>query len=110
MRYIYLINVSNTDLYKIGFTKQSPIKRVKDLQTGNPLELTLIDYYESDIAHNIESAMHNFLIHKKNDSQFGVKLIGEWFSLDKKDVEDFKKNCKTIEEGLSAIKKGTLFS
>jgi hypothetical protein len=37
MKHVYLINIEDTNIYKIGFTKQSPKKRVKDLQTGKEL-------------------------------------------------------------------------
>ena len=47
MGIVYLINIERTDLYKIGTTKK-PIKdRIKSLQTGNPINLVLIEHFES---------------------------------------------------------------
>lgn len=106
MKYVYLVNMENTDFYKIGFTKNSPEKRVKNLQTGNPKNINLVDSYRSNIAQNIETALHNFLRHKKIDSHEGVKLMGEWFLLDREDVKQFQEKCKTIETNLNVIKEG----
>ena len=66
MKCVYLINIQDTDIYKIGFTKQSPEKRIKDLQTGNPYKMVLVDSYKSQIAPSIESVIHNYFKHKKN--------------------------------------------
>ena len=65
MKCVYLINIHNTNIYKIGFTRQSPEKRVKDLQTGNPYKMVLVDSYKSQIAPNIESVIHTYFKHKK---------------------------------------------
>ena len=59
MKCVYLINIQDTNIYKIGFTKQSPEKRVKDLQTGNPYKMVLVDSYKSQIAPGIETVIHN---------------------------------------------------
>lgn len=109
MKYVYLANIEDTDIYKIGFTKQSPKKRVSNLQTGNPSKINLINSYKSDIAPNIESVMHNYFKHKKNNPNDGLNLLGEWFVLDKKDVDNFFETCKSIESNLKAINSGTLY-
>ena len=110
MKHIYLINIENTDFYKIGFTKQDPGKRLKALQTGNPIKLILTDYYTTDLATEVETAMHNLFSYKKIEEKLDITLLGEWFVLDEDFVNDFKEKCKTIEEGIRAIKESsTLF-
>lgn len=109
MKYVYLINIEGTNIYKIGFTKQSPEKRLKNLQTGNPYKIILADSYESKIAPSIESVIHSYFKHKKTNSEDEMKLMGEWFELDKKDIEAFKITCKTIEGNLKAISDSTMF-
>lgn len=103
MKYVYLINIEGTSVYKIGFTKQSPERRVKNLQTGNPYKMVLVDAYESNIASNIESVMHSYFKHKKNNTEEGFNLLGEWFILDKIDIDRFKSTCQLIENNLKAI-------
>lgn len=105
MKYIYLFNIENTDVYKIGFTKQHPSKRLKDLQTGNPYKMVLVDSYQSPIAPKIESVMHSYFKHQKVHEEYGIKLIGEWFGLSKETVKDFQKSCKKIEDNLNSINK-----
>lgn len=109
MKYVYLVNIEGTSVYKIGFTKQSPEKRLKNLQTGNPYKMVLVDSYKSNIAPNIESVIHNFFRHKKNNPEEGLKLLGEWFMLDKIDIESFQPTCKMIESNLKAISDNNTF-
>lgn len=109
MKYVYLINIEETNIYKIGFTKQSPEKRVKNLQTGNPYKMVLVDSYKSQIAPGIENVMHSYFKHKKNNPDDGMNLLGEWFLLDKQDIETFQNTCQTIENNLKAVGNSTLF-
>lgn len=103
MKYVYLANIEDTNIYKIGFTKQTPEKRVKNLQTGNPNKIVLVNSYKSEIAPSIESVIHNYFKHKKNSPEDGLKLLGEWFLLEKLDVERFQETCKIIEGNLKSI-------
>ena len=105
MKCVYLINIQDTNIYKIGFTKQSPEKRVKDLQTGNPYKMVLVDSYKSQIAPSIESVIHTYFKHKKNNPEEGLSLLGEWFLLENKDIESFQSTCQTNEGNLKTKKK-----
>lgn len=106
MGFIYLINNGTTDRYKIGVSKKPP-QRIKGLQTGNPENLTLTDYYESDIYQNIETVLHRTLKHKKYIAEDFRMLKGEWFILTNEDVQNFKENCKKIEEGIKHLKENS---
>lgn len=109
MKYVYLANIEDTNIYKIGFTKQSPQKRVKGLQTGNPNKIVLVNSYKSDIAPNIENVIHNYFKHKKNNPEDGLKLLGEWFILEKIDVDKFQEICKTIEGNLKTVNQNFIY-
>ncbi len=110
MKYIYLANIEGTDIYKIGFTKIDPNKRLESLQTGNPFKLVLTDSYQSKIAPQIESIMHRFMHHKKYVSESDYTLLGEWFKLTMEDVKEFKTKCSKIESNLKVIaENSTLF-
>lgn len=73
-RYIYIIHQENTDFYKIGYS-QNPEQRLRELQTGSPFQLRLIEIYEvtSDNAPYFENKIHGWLSFNR--------LQGEWFSL-----------------------------
>jgi hypothetical protein len=109
MKYVYLANIEDTNIYKIGFTKQTPEKRVKGLQTGNPNKIVLVNSYKSEIAPSIESVMHNYFKHKKNNPEDGLKLLGEWFILEKLDVDKFQETCKVIEGNLKMINQNIIY-
>jgi hypothetical protein len=109
MKYVYLANIEDTNIYKIGFTKQVPEKRVKGLQTGNPYKIKLVNSYKSDIAPSIESVIHNFFKYKKNNPNEGINLLGEWFVLEKNDIESFGLMCENIEKNIKAIRDSTLY-
>lgn len=104
MKYIYLLQLEGTDLYKIGFTKNSPAKRVKSLQTGSPHKIILVDQYETKIAPTIEAILHRSMKSKKYSAEDGFILLGEWFKLDFSDVKEFQNRCKRIEDNLRVIK------
>ena len=103
MGIVYLINNGITDRYKIGVSKKPP-QRLRGLQTGNPENLTLIDYYESDIYQNIETVLHRTLKHKKYIPEDFRMLKGEWFILNNEDVMNFKKSCEKIEDSIKHLK------
>ena len=75
---IYFIRAKDTNLVKIG-TAQSCELRLRELQTGSPIPLTL----ELTIAgnRNTETAIHAALSEKRRD--------GEWYELDEKEVAQF---------------------
>ena len=91
--YIYLI--SNSEYYKIGISK-NPIKRIKQLQTGNSVNLILINqYYSPKYYSKIETALHY--------SYNNINL--EWFELSIEQALEFTDVCRRIEANLMLIDK-----
>lgn len=108
MKYVYLIQIDGTDVYKIGYTKSNPKKRLEALQTGNPFKLVLVDFYLSSRATKIESALHNrFKINKVTEDEY--KLMGEWFKLDHDTRNKFKDTCAQIEKNFIIIESMSTF-
>ena len=100
MRSVYLIR-GNDGKYKIGIARH-PHQRIRQLQTGNPDEIKLIDTYESENAFKIETFLHNQYSHFKSH--------GEWFDLSVTEEVNFRERCKTIDESLKFLKKtGNIF-
>ena len=95
MRSVYLIR-GNDGRYKIGIAK-NPKQRIRQLQTGNSDELTLIETYESENASKIESALHNRFSH--------VRQSGEWFDLSITEEVNFIKMCRSVDESITLLKK-----
>jgi predicted GIY-YIG superfamily endonuclease len=83
MGYIYIIQMKGTNYFKIGITNNLT-KRLSTLQTGNPIKLYIVRYYEIYTnTKKIEKLLHNYL------SEYHIHL--EWFciSIDiLKDIED----------------------
>lgn len=98
---VYLINIKNTDLYKIGRTKNHPEKRLKKLQTGCPLPLVLVDFFNTDISAKVEKYFHRVFSHKKYIEDDFENLFGEWFKLSFQDVRDFKGICRIVESNIN---------
>lgn len=98
---IYLIHQWDTDYYKIGYTRGSVDKRLKELQTGTPNELMVISYFESDYAKMIESTFHR--LHKAK------KVSGEWFELNDNFVLNFKDECTKIESNFKHLEEHNYF-
>ena len=88
---VYLLKIINDDktLYKIGFTNGSVYNRIKNLQTGCPYKIEIVDTFNSPYSKVLELILHNMLSHKKTH--------GEWFDLDIFDEFNFKKTCEKLE-------------
>ena len=103
MGYVYLIGENNDlDHYKIGCTNKKKIEgRINELQTGNPNELILVKYYETDKPYKLEMMLHN---HFKYNND-----INEWFSLNKDDVDNFKNICDKYQNIIDSLKDNPFF-
>lgn len=103
MAFVYLLCDSGQDnMFKIGITKSSIEKRIKQLQTGNGSEIFIADYHETEYPYYIERMLHQkFCSNKK---------IGEWFELDINDIKEFKKECKRLEELIIIMKDNKFFN
>jgi len=90
MSYIYLIEntIGKETNYKIGYTKDL-MRRLKELETGNPGILNIIKYFETKWGRKLESAMHRFF--KTSNTK------GEWFDLSHSDINGFINECEKIE-------------
>ena len=89
MKYVYLIRSEETGMYKVGVSKH-PKKRIKQLQTGNSEDLTLIHSFPSHYPHKVEVALHNgYAPNKKR---------GEWFGLGLEEEFDFINQAAKIEQ------------
>lgn len=95
--YVYLIECNDNyeTIYKIGYTKNNPTNRIKQLQTGNSSVLKLVTYYQSEYSLALESMLHNHFSSKK--------IKNEWFRLDLLDVVNFKIKCTEIESTIKIL-------
>ena len=97
MAYVYLLGDSGQDnTFKIGVTRGSVEKRIRQLQTGNGEEIYLVNFYETDYPFFIERLMHNKFYAKQKRN--------EWFNLDVEDVVKFRDHCKAFEDTASSLK------
>lgn len=98
MKVYLLINEENR--YKIGYTDRTTQKRIKELQTGSPSEMRVIQEYESDNAKQIETILHR--LHKSK------RISGEWFALTNEEVLDFKNSCSKIDYNINFLKENKI--
>lgn len=94
---IYLVcsEINGQKLHKIGFTKRTPEKRIKEFKTGNASEIYLVDSFKSKWGTKVEAMLHRIYSSKK--------INGEWFDLTEEDVKMFKKHCISIDNNLKLI-------
>lgn len=100
--FVYLICDSANNLYKIGVTKGSIEKRLKELQTGNATELHIAAYHETDYPYRIEK-----MLHSKYTSN---NVHGEWFELTAEETVSFNDVCKEKEAIIESLKDNPYFS
>lgn len=95
MGYVYLlleVNKNGDEHHKIGFSKNNPEKRLKQLRTGNSNTITLLKTYETDNYKKLENWLHRKFMDKKTQSD------NEWFCLNNEDVLNFLTTCKKIDD------------
>lgn len=99
---VYLIADYNNEVYKIGVSRNCASKRMKQLQTGNSNELTLLYTHKTEYPYRLESILHN---------RFKFKQIhNEWFALDNEDIKNFDKICEEIDKTIQIMKDNPFFS
>lgn len=103
MGFVYLIGeIDNGNKYKIGSTRAKDInKRLKQLQTGNSNQLFIKEYYETSKPFKLETMLHNRF------KEYNV--IGEWFELEKDDIESFKDTCDKLQTIIDSLKENPYF-
>jgi len=93
---IYLISSGDIDKqYKIGYTRRNVEARIREFRTGNSNNLEIISIFESKWGTKIESSLHRRYASKK--------IGGEWFNLDKEEVNRFQEDCKKIHDMLELL-------
>lgn len=97
MFFIYLVcsEINGQKLHKIGYTRRTIEKRIKEFKTGNASDIYLVDSFQSEWGTKIESMLHKIYKSKK--------VEGEWFNLDEDDVNRFNTHCSTIHNNLKLI-------
>lgn len=75
MGLVYVLQVGNSDCYKVGFTKKTVTKRATSISTGSPEKLTEVLYIETEHYSLMEKLIHEKLDHKRAPN-------GEFFNCD----------------------------
>lgn len=76
--YVYLIRMGETNYHKVGISRISVTQRLAHLQTSNPVELTLLAYYDQRDPIEIERSIHKALK--------SYHARGEWFCIPTQEV------------------------
>lgn len=97
-KYIYLLECIESDgskFHKIGFTKNKPTKRVKQLQTGNSSTIKILFSYQSNYSTTVEKTLHRRFDH--------LRYRGEWFELSDEIINDFQNICNSLESNFDYL-------
>ncbi|CAN5370352.1 hypothetical protein BH11BAC3_BH11BAC3_45280 [soil metagenome] len=76
---MYIINVRNSDLFKIGITKNI-VQRMKQFETANPYEFYLHEFFPTENCRRLESELHKLCK--------GKKYKNEWFKLTEDEIRE----------------------
>jgi hypothetical protein len=100
MSYVYLIlevDKNGDEAHKIGVSKNSPEKRLKQLQTGNSNKLSVLKCYESKNYKRIENMLHARYSYKQ------TLAMNEFFRLSDDEVIGFLDTCKKLDETIQLL-------
>lgn len=92
--FVYLAIASQTRWCKIGMSKQ-PYKRMSSLQTGSPLEITLIHRIFTFDMVALEKALHDYYA--------AYSLRGEWFDLPAECIREFPAIANQLDTAIEQI-------
>lgn len=99
--FVYLICSNQTGTYKVGMTKNDPEKRLRQLQTGHPYELHIVDVFASQNARYVEKMVHH--------EYASVNTKNEWFELTPEQVGKFRNLCEKYENIYNLMKENIFF-
>ena len=95
--WVYLLKEDgDNSLYKIGTTRCDNVEdRIKKLQTGNGNKIRLISSFLTNKPFKLEKMMHNKYQENREE--------GEWFLLNKKEVDNFLNECQRLQEIINCL-------
>ena len=76
---VYIVAIQESNLYKIGVTKDLK-KRLSQLQTSNPYEFYLINFFITNRSKELEKLLH------EKFKKYNYKR--EWFKLEEKEISE----------------------
>lgn len=104
LKEIYLIYARQFDVCKVGISKSSK-SRLKNIQTGCPVEVEVRSVFVSKYPHKVERILHrNFKKYKIEEITGIGKLTGEWFALPLSEILNFLESCRKIESMIDMLK------
>lgn len=106
MGYVYLLletDKNGDERHKIGVTKNSVDKRIRQLQTGNSNVITLLHSYETEHYWNVEHMLHKRYMNQKTETN------NEWFHLEDEQVFNFIKTCEELNQRVILLKENNPF-
>jgi len=104
---IIIDNFNVSEIYKIGFTRRDPKKRLKALQTGNPHKMEIVDVFETNFNTKLEANLHQHFKYKKVEFKNSIK--SEWFLLNDDDVHNFINIYLSIENNYKILSESNYY-
>jgi hypothetical protein len=99
---VYLLcEEGDYELYKIGCTRGDVNKRIKSLQTGNGNKIRCINTFHSNKPYRLETMLHNHFATCREE--------GEWFLLNKEQVDGFPILCEKFQTIIDSLKDNPYF-
>jgi len=92
--FVYLVKATTTSFYKIGVSKDC-YKRLQTLQTGNPLELTIIERIFSTDCLAVEKALHAYYE--------AYSIRGEWFDFPESIEREFYSVASQLDKDIEVL-------
>lgn len=105
---IYVLFIHELNICKIGISNNVE-KRIKQLQTGCPYQISLVKKIKSSQPSKVEKVLHRIFSSNKIDHA-EYNLVGEWFSIETERLLEIDVMCENIEKDIGFLKeKGNPF-
>jgi hypothetical protein len=106
MGYVYLLlqtDIDGHESHKIGISKNDPNLRIKQLQTGNPNNISLLKQYYSKNHLKVEQWLHRKYSNQTTEAK------NEWRILTDEHVFSFIDDCKEADETIKFLLENNSF-
>jgi hypothetical protein len=106
MGYVYLlleVDKDGNERHKIGFSKNDPQKRQKQIQTGNSNVISVLNQFQTSNYKHVEKWLHRKYSQQKTEAE------NEWFTLTNEQVGNFIETCKEVDKTVTFMRDNNPF-
>src|SRR6266481_4800416 len=94
---VYCYQLGSRDCYRVGRTKCTPQKRMRQFATGSPEPFTLYRVVETEHASSLEAYIHRYLDERRTSN-------GDFFNATAQEIDEAVERAQAFVEALEPLR------